>query len=77
MPTDLAPLKMYKTLINAGVMMHLNAEDSIQPIQMQVSPHIAIIQEDIDWLKQQMLATPLQRADGKKCTQPLWGFYAL
>lgn len=66
LPPDLTPLKIYKALINAGVMTHLNADTGIQPIQLEDSPHIAIIQEDIDWLKQQMLAAaPPQRADGK------------
>lgn len=66
LPPDLTAVKIYKALINQGVMTHLNADTGIQPMQIEDSTHIAIIQEDIDWLKQQMLAATLpERSDGK------------
>lgn len=66
LPPDLTPLVIYKALVDTGVMTHLNSVEGIQPAQIPDSPHIAAIQEDIDWLKQQMLTVSSpQRADGK------------
>ena len=61
---SITPLQIYKALVDNGIMMHLNAKLGIRPATIQPSPDIAAIQEDIDWLKQQMAVTP-ERADGK------------
>lgn len=66
LPSTFTPMDLHAGLMQAGLMRHLNAETNIQPIEVPHSPCAAIIQEDIDWLKQQVAVnTAPDRADGK------------
>jgi hypothetical protein len=66
LPDSFTMFDIAKELIDAGIMRHLNAETSIRPLVLAKSRYGALIKDDIEWLKQQMLVKPEpQRADGK------------
>lgn len=70
LPKDISPLQIYQALIDQGLMTHLNKDRDINPLHIEQCPYKATIQEDIDWLKEQMLDKP-KRTDGKEWTEAL------
>lgn len=55
LPEDFSMLDICETLIDAGIMKHLNTKMGIKPIPMTKSPYADLIKDDVEWLEQEML----------------------